>query len=600
MPRNSPELGLVTVTVLIALGLSVGGLLLLPASANPAGPSPVNIFSSTARTPAVDNVSIGTQTIGSLAPIWGVDLRPEYRVGSATTAEVQGTPITYVRWPGGAIADRFNMSTGAVYFPSSTAPTNESEFVTWCRSVGCQAILQVPGEIDSPSTAAWEVAYTEHRLGFSPAYWEIGNEPGLWTHFGQPWSAWKSSRTSTATPQTYAELVHQYIAAMRAVDPSIRIIGLPGVGLGAYFDPAWISSTVAVNGPNLSAVAIHVYPAQSGPSHPTLSAFFASLSGRSSISVRMVADDQAIAAACPTCGPIAVFVTELGSGSQGGGSWGSYMSGYPEVPFVAAELSQAVASNVTSTELYCLEGTYSGSLFGPTGRAHPLDLLYADLLSHLGPVGIATGVSGPVSGVYAIGSEPANGSSASVMVVNTNVTSSVVLNLTGPGFPAAGSYSLWWWNSSSPVVDSASGTGPTSHWTLPPLGILVVSEPKPASPARYPVSFQEIGLPGGSPWTVTITGSVPVNATTNASDVTFDLANGSYTFTVTSAFGFPVAPSQGTLVVNGTSLVQPILYIATLGTNAPPGRAGNESRSAGPTGPAPQGAVPWARAHAGS
>jgi len=230
-PTGSSEATSGTFAVLVVLLLAVGGLLLVPASAIAAsGSSHPPLTPSTS--PLVDNVSVGNQTVGDLAPIWGTDLRPEYAAGAGLTTEIPGTPIEYFRWPEGTLADRFNMSTGVVYSPSSVAPTNESDFVNWCGSVGCHAILQLPVEINNPSMAAWEVDYTEHQLGFHPDYWEIGNEPGLWTHFNIPWAHWSGSKTSTVSPQTYAAVVQAYIAAMRGVDPTIQVVGLPGTGLG--------------------------------------------------------------------------------------------------------------------------------------------------------------------------------------------------------------------------------------------------------------------------------------------------------------------------------------------------------------------------------
>lgn len=521
-------------------------------------------FASTAPTP-VDTVSLSGQVATSLAPVFGADLRPEYRVGATLTSETQGTAISYFRFPGGAIADRFNMSTGTVYAPSSVAPTNESEFVAWCRSVACHAILQVPAEINDPAMAAWEVAYTEQKLGFYPDYWEIGNEPGLWTHFSFPWRAWSSTQTSTVSPAGYAVLVHQYITAMRAVDPHLQIIGLPGVGLGAYSEPVWLASTVALNGPNLSGVAIHVYPAGLGPTHPTLPQFFASLSGKASIPVRVALDNAAIQTACPSCAPIRIFVDELGSGSAGGGSWQAYMGGYPNVPYLAAELSQAVNSGVYSTEVCSFQGTYAGSLFDHAGTAHPIDQLYANLLPHLSPQGLATSVQGPVHGVYAIGSRDLNNSSVAVLIVNANATSSVALNLSGALLPASAAYSIWWWNSSTTGVQSSSGVGATSHWLLPPLGLLVLSVTRSSGAGggrtQYSVTFHEAGLPAGTLWSVNITETIPNEFSSTTSSIGFAEPNGSYPYEIRGVSGYAPTPGSGTLVMVGSSANESIRFV---------------------------------------
>ena len=108
------------------------------------------------------------------------------------------------------MAERYNVTAnvltndgGGVYSP----PVNLSSFAAWCIQLGCHAIIQLPTEIASPSTAAFEVAYTEQVVRFIPDYWEIGNEPTTWTHFGIPWSQWNASQNYNATPLAFASLV---------------------------------------------------------------------------------------------------------------------------------------------------------------------------------------------------------------------------------------------------------------------------------------------------------------------------------------------------------------------------------------------------------
>ena len=123
-----------------------------------------------------------------------------------------------------------NATTGA----ASNVTTNLTSFVTWCETFGCHAILELPAEIDDPSTAAYDVSYTERVLAFHPSYWEIGNEPAIWTHFEIPWSEWNASQAQNATPEQFAQVVPAYNIAIHSVDPSAPIIGLGGVGTGAF------------------------------------------------------------------------------------------------------------------------------------------------------------------------------------------------------------------------------------------------------------------------------------------------------------------------------------------------------------------------------
>src|SRR5271170_4610610 len=194
---------------LAVLALTVVGLLAGPANAAPLG-------SSTPSGAVIDiNGSAGPGPAPTMiSPVfWGANVRPNYVLGTGASSTYRLAGLSVVRWPGGETADRLNVTANRIYNDNgtySTPPSNESDFVTWCRSVGCTAVIGLPGEIDSPSTAAYYVHYTEQVLHFTPMDWEIGNEPFQWTHFGSPWSAWTSAQAANATPASYAEVVHSY------------------------------------------------------------------------------------------------------------------------------------------------------------------------------------------------------------------------------------------------------------------------------------------------------------------------------------------------------------------------------------------------------
>ena len=213
---------------------------------------------------------------------WGADVRVFSEIGSPQVSEWQTSPLTVARWPGGAVADGYNYTSNVITKNGGGTLHSSSRRTAVHHVVSTGPLrghLRVPAEINQPATAAYYVSYTENTLHFHPAFWEIGNEPGLWEEFNLPWSQWHLGSDSPVTPAQYAQVVHAYIAAMRAVDPTIRIIGLPGTGLGASQETTWLADTVAVNGPNLSAVAIHVYSAGDGNGTPTPSGLLCELDG---------------------------------------------------------------------------------------------------------------------------------------------------------------------------------------------------------------------------------------------------------------------------------------------------------------------------------
>lgn len=422
---------------------------------------------------SVANVSV------SPSGFWGANVRVYYPLNTTNAADFNGTPLSFARWPGGAVADEYNLTANVVTHDNGTtyAPrSNITQFAHWCVWVSCRAILQLPGEIDQPATAAFEVAYVEHTVGFHPAYWEIGNEPAQWTHFGFPWARWNTSQATNATPGTYAALVHAYAAAIHRVDAKAALIGLPGVGTGGYNEVSWITATVQRNGPNLSAVAIHVYPAGFVPTTPvTNGSFVASLSGHGSLTYRIPLDRAAVTAACPTCGPIPVLVDELGSGTAGG-PYAGWMGGYLDVPYLAAEVVQALQIGVANVDLYSYQGTYNGSLLTPAGSPTMEYPLYAQLLSKLGPGIRSVTLSSPIGPVYAVATVTAAGGSPSLLLVNLNLTTPLRLSLLGSGLPLLGPGSAWSWTRGSglPRPTPWSLAAPLL-WNVPPASILLLT-----------------------------------------------------------------------------------------------------------------------------
>ena len=408
---------------------------------------------------------------------WGADVRVYYALGTSQAAAYNASAIRFVRWPGGAVADQYNISANVITNNDGTTyspPSNIAQFAQWCRWVQCRAIVQLPGEIDQPATAAYYVRYVEQVVRFHPSFWEIGNEPALWKHAGIAWSAWNTSQALNATPSSYAQVVHAYVVAVRTVDSGARFIGLPGVGTGGYSETSWIRATVGLNGANLSAVAIHVYPAGGSSVSPTAASFLGTLAGHGSLAYRAPLDEAAIASACPRCSAIALFVTELGSGTAGG-PVDPFMGSFLDVPYLAAEAAQALTSKAANIDLFAFQGSYNGSLLNTSGATTPEFLLYSDVLSHLGPGVRPVTIASAATLLYAASTVSANGTVHSLLFVNANVSRTVHLSLVGSGLPLAGAGSALAWTgaTSAPVATTWTLAVPTL-WTVPGGSLLLV------------------------------------------------------------------------------------------------------------------------------
>ena len=411
----------------------------------------------------------------------GVDLAPTQLLGTSLTQLLTATGIHYVRWPSGKLNDEYDIVTNVIHNPNGTTTpgrTDGQAFVSWCKENGCRAILGVPAETNDSSYAAEEVTYVEQTLHFHPAYWEIGNEPGLWTHYGVPWSQWTTSQNSGITPENFARLVQRIAAAIHSVDPAARIIGLPGTGIGAYGENEWIYDTVKLNGPNLSAVAIHIYPAgHLDGATGNLTDFDQSLLAKGAPDERVPLDRAAITSACPTC-HIALIATEYNAASVGAigdsGTYGEFMEGFDEVPYMASEVAQGLSQNMSNLEIYNFESGFPGALVGPTGAVRPVYYLYSQVLPHLDKRAVATNFSGSLGEFFGIVST--NGtSSMTLLLANANPTANVKVDLLNSGLPLTGGGNAWRFTSAmtEPITWSWSGDT-TGYWVVPAESVLLI------------------------------------------------------------------------------------------------------------------------------
>ena len=456
----------IVVFVLVVAGVGIGLERTAP-SPNPVGPPA-----------AVVNGSFSVNTTAALAlPPFalGINARANYGLGPDQATWTLDTPVRLVRWPGGNLSDRMDAlaGLGRIYDSSGAsvpAATSLAQFVSWCRLVGGSAILTLPGEIDNSTYAAELARAVTVSLGFAPAYWEVGNEPSLWTHWGIPWSEWNTSQRIGPTPGQYAEEVAAYISAVRSVDPSAHFLGLPGVGTGAN-DPEWIGPVVALEGANLSGVAIHVYPAGPTSSKEPVTAFLGTLDGSDSVAVRASVAFGAIRSACPSC-QIPLLIDEIGSVT--GTAYPSYASGYDAAPYLATEIVQGLTQGVDSIALWNLESTYPAAWANSHGNLGPTHTLYTTFLSHLPSTMYPVVFSPYNAGLYGLaGVTPsAGGGTLMVFLINTNTTFAFRLSLSAAGFPVGAGTEGWTW---SPGHNAPSGplAIPSNETSvvLPPLGL---------------------------------------------------------------------------------------------------------------------------------
>jgi hypothetical protein len=88
----------------------------------------------------------------------------------------------------------------------------------------------------------------------------------------------------------------------------------------------------------------------------------------------------------------------------------------------------------------------------------------------------------------------------------------------------------------------------------------------------YTVTFTESGLPAGTLWNVSLSGTGRAGTTASLS---FTITNGTYSYTVNHVSGFDASPTSGPLTVNGSSVAVTIAFTAV--TAPPPPTKGPNS-----------------------
>jgi len=161
--------------------------------------------------------------------------------------------LPLLRWPGGNFVSGYHWRDGVG--PVDARPTRPNpawrgtpepnlfgtdEFMTYCRDVGCEPLICVNAGSGTPEEAAAWVEYcnggTDTAMGglraenghpepYRVRYWEIGNEI-----FGRHQIGW-------TTPGGNVDRFGRFAAAMRGIDPSVRLLACGGLHLGV--DAEW-------------------------------------------------------------------------------------------------------------------------------------------------------------------------------------------------------------------------------------------------------------------------------------------------------------------------------------------------------------------------
>jgi hypothetical protein len=153
----------------------------------------------------VDNRQFGINT-----PFWDGSF-----TDADTLSDLQQMGTTFMRFGGGSATDEYDWTSNSDIVGKQTWAFSIDGFAAQAQAIHAQAIITTNYGSGTPAMAAAYVQYANVTKGYGFKYWEIGNECyGTWEY---------DTHTLQHDPYTYGMAAAQYITAMRAVDPTIKI-----------------------------------------------------------------------------------------------------------------------------------------------------------------------------------------------------------------------------------------------------------------------------------------------------------------------------------------------------------------------------------------
>ncbi len=162
-----------------------------------------------------------------------------------------------LRFPAGHLSQKYQFTADGPEGSFNLTPALLDAYIVLCRQVGAQPFVAVNIESGTPQNAAALVAYLNVTKKYGVTWFQIGNEPDV------------QGLDVAHTPQLYAAAYLRFAAAMKAVDPTIKLVGgelLSGENiLGEHQSVDWMTPILAGAGAQMDAVAWHYYPLYSSP-----------------------------------------------------------------------------------------------------------------------------------------------------------------------------------------------------------------------------------------------------------------------------------------------------------------------------------------------
>ena len=229
----------------VAAGLAIAALVSACGSSGTPAPTPTP-KPTPAPTPTAGLFVDAGSDQGPISPlVYGTNIGPTLWPPFDLQPQVQAAKLTTLSYPGGNYGDLYDLQ-----------PFGIDTFIAYCRTLGAEPRIVVRLKGSTPANAAESVKYANVTKGYAVKYWGIGNEADLY-----------ANDDPSYTVDKYDADWREFAQAMRAVDPSIKLIG-PDVSqftanpTDAFMKArvAWMSSFLKANGDLVDIVSIHRCP----------------------------------------------------------------------------------------------------------------------------------------------------------------------------------------------------------------------------------------------------------------------------------------------------------------------------------------------------
>ncbi len=247
-----------TVTLASAVLLAVAALGGAPAQASAAADTRIDVDARAGL------ATVGDVALGVNHAIWDAQL------GTPAVSDLlEDAGVSMVRYPGGSYADIYHWRDHTAPGGYVAPDTDFDTFMAGAARTGAEPMIIANYGTGTAQEAADWVRYANVTKGYDATYWTIGNENYGNGHYG---SAWEADEHADKSPKEYAATVVAYSAAMKAVDPDIKIgavLTMPGnwpdAIVGAGDQGSWNQEVLTRAGAAIDFVDVHWYPGGATP-----------------------------------------------------------------------------------------------------------------------------------------------------------------------------------------------------------------------------------------------------------------------------------------------------------------------------------------------